>query len=140
MLTKNENLFHVIARDLVASSLSETYIIAGKGFQVFSPSSEVRRAIDVAQALVSAPTAADAIAAHYNLAGEIQTATPVFADGCGGSVQVGPVVVQFAVRKIGSAPATYRVLFTRLDAGQLVTNMVDRMDALELRIQQLEQA
>lgn len=139
MLTKNENLFHVIARDLAISSLSETYLIAGEGFEILRASSDARSAIEVAQALVGATTAADTIAAHYNLASEIQTSRSVFEDGCGGFVQVGHAVVQFAVRKIDTAPVTYRVLFTRLDSGQLATNMLDRMDALEQRIRNLEQ-
>lgn len=139
MLTKNENLLHVIARDLASSSLSETYLIAGDGFEIYRASADVRRAIEVAQSLVGATSAADALAMHYSLATEIQSSTPTFSDGCGGFVTVGQAVVQFAVREIGAAPTTYRMLFTRLDTGELATNMKDRMDALEERIRKLEQ-
>ena len=140
MLTKNENLLNVIARDLATSSLNETYLIAGDGFEINRASTDVRRAIEVAQSLVGAASAADALATHYSLATEIRSSTPTFSDGCSGFVTVGHAVVQFAVRKIGASPVTYRMLFTRLDTGALAKNMKDRMDALEDRVLKLEQS
>ena len=82
MLTKNENLLHVIARDLAGSTLSETYLIAGEGFEINRASADVRRAIEVAKSLVGATSAADALAMHYSLATEIQSSNPTLTDGC----------------------------------------------------------
>lgn len=140
MLTSKDNLFHVVARDLVASSINETYLVASQGFEFLRAGEDMRRAIEVALQVVQAPTAADALEAHYNLSQEIQMKNVSFTDGCGGFLQVSQVVVQFVVRKIGSTPDTYRVLFTRLDAGQLANNLVERMDALEARMHKVEQS
>lgn len=138
MLTTNENLFHVIARDLVASRLNEIYLLAGQEFELLHPSVDVRRAVGVAKSLVNAELATDALALHYNLATKIQESGVVFKDDCSGIVQSGGAVVQFSVRKVSEEPTRYRVLFTRLDSGQLATNMVDRMNALEERISKIE--
>jgi len=138
MIASQDNLFHVVAAEVLASGQAELYLVAGLEFEMLRPSQEVRRAIDVAKAVAQRGTASEALAVHFNTCVGAQTSTPSFVDGCGGFLTTNYVAVQFAVRKISDSPDTYRVLFARVDAGALAVDMKSHLDDLERRLVRLE--
>jgi len=142
MITRLDNLFHAVARDLVNSKADEAYLVAGLEFNFLQPSDELRRVLNVAIPVSGAANAAEALAIHFNHCVEAQTSHAIFCADCGGFIHVGTpaIVVQFKVRQISDTPVTFRVLFTRLDALMLATNMEERMDALEKRLADSEKA
>lgn len=138
MITTKDNLFNAIGSALSNSTLDELYLTAGATFEASWVTPEIQRVIEVAAPVARCSTASGALAAHYNFAGEVQTSRPAFCDDCGGVVITNNVAVEFSVRKIGDSPVTYRVLFTRVDAGRLAVEAQERFARLEQRVAALE--
>lgn len=137
MITKIDNIFHVVANELANSEFSEFYITAGVDFKMLDPSHEIQRVFGVAKSIIDADTAASALAAHYYSC-DNSRASVSFQDGCGGLVRTTKDVVEFSVRKINSEGPMFSVLFSKLDAVQMATNISDRVNVLEARLGKIE--
>lgn len=138
MITSRDNLFNVLASEVAKSDRSEMYLVAGLQFEAAYKSPEVQRVLGIATSVANCGKASDALPAHYNTCVGSQTSHQSFCDECGGFITVDHVAVQFSIRKISDNPDTYRVLFVRVDAGQLVVDMKARVDALEARVKKME--
>ncbi|BCZ84814.1 hypothetical protein PTKU64_84890 [Paraburkholderia terrae] len=75
---------------------------------------------------------------HFNAAVEVQTSHPQFDADSSGWITTKNVVVHFRVRKISNHPATFSVLFGRVDATALATQVDARVADLERRPAALE--
>ncbi|MEK7898007.1 hypothetical protein AAB990_40105 [Burkholderia contaminans] len=140
MITSKDNLFNVLAGEVAKSDISELYLVAGMNFEAAIQSPEGQRVLDSATTIAGCGKASDALRIHYNTCVGSQTSHQAFCDDCGGFITTDRVAVQFSIRKISEKPDTYRVLFVRVDAGQLAVDMKARFDALEARVKKGEEA
>ncbi len=138
-ITQKDNLFTVLGAEVAKSNLSELYLLASADFSASINSGEVHRVLQIAKGVVPGSVrASDALAAHYNLCVGAQTSHQMFCDGCSGFITTDHVAVQFSVRKVADQPDIYRVLFVRVNAGELAVNMKDKLDELERRVNEVE--
>lgn len=136
MTTKN--IFTEIAAEVAKSNLSELYLIAGRGFGLTNASQEVHLIAANAQQDLQ-EDAYVVLGAHFNWCDAVSKNT-VFSDGCSGLIDCDGVAVEFQVRQIGNSPKTYRVLFSRVDAVKLMTDVTHKIQDMSERLQRLESA
>ena len=136
-MTSN-NIFTDIAAEVAKSDLSELYLIAGRGFGLTNASGEVHMIAAKAQQDMH-EDAYVVLGAHFNMCDAVSK-NVVFDDGCSGVIDCDGVAVEFQVRQIGNSPKTYRVLFSRVNAVKLMTDVIHKIQDISDRLQRLESA
>jgi hypothetical protein len=131
------NLFKIITAEVAAGDLSEFYLVAGQDFTASTNSPGIMRAIAATKAASPDSKASSLIIAHYQLGGVFGRHC-MFEDGVREVLTHNNVAVQFEVKEISRKPHTYRVLFQRVDAEKLLTEVKEKLDDLNDRVRALE--
>lgn len=134
----NENIFTDLAAEVAKSDHSELYLVAGRGFGLTNGSQEAHLIVANAQQALQ-KEAYVVLGAHFNSCQAV-TKNVLFSDECGGVIDCDGVAVEFQVREIRSNPKTYRVLFSRVNAVKLMTDVHHKIEDLSERLQRLESA
>lgn len=131
----NNNLYEIIAKELVNCEVPELYLFAGKDFVASIETPAIRAAIDEAKTAFNCP-AQGILVAHYQM-GPF-AADSLFKDGGRGVISYNNVAVQFEIKELSVKPQISRVLFQRIDAEKLMTETKEKLDDLNRRVQALE--
>lgn len=134
----NKNIFTDLAAEVAKSDLSELYLIAGRGFGLTNASQEAHLIVANAQQDLQ-NDAYVVLGAHFNSCHAVPQ-NVMFSDGCCGVIDCDGIAVEFQVREIRSNPKTYRVLFSRVNAVKLMTDVHHRIEDLSDRLRRLESA
>lgn len=99
-ISKKDNLFSVIAAEVARSERSENYLIADGQFSAMWKTSEIDRVVGIATGVANCEVAVKALVAHYHTCETFKAFDPLFAEACGGFIEVDNVVVEIRVRRI----------------------------------------
>jgi len=127
-MTYSPILFATIAREVAApSGFAEQYMIAteGGGITTMFSTHNVDGAIDAACKALGDPIAV--VRAEFNMT--LKNCSPFFADGAIGVLEVNEILVEVSVREL--RPGTFRLLFSRVDAMKLYSDLSTRVARLE---------
>jgi hypothetical protein len=129
------NLYEIIAKELVSCEVPELYLFAGMDFVASIETPAIRAAIDEAKTAYNCP-AEGILVAHYHM-GPFP-ADVMFKDGARGVLSHNNVSVQFEIKVLSAKPRISRVLFQRIDAEKLMTETKEKLEDLNRRVQVLE--
>lgn len=121
-------LFSVIAQEVVRGC-SEQYLIATADgdLAVMLPTQAIQDAITEAKERMRQHGGGSVIASEYR--GSTDVSDPDFSDECDGLIFVDGVLVEVSIRKLSDG--MHRVLFSRVDAYKLYSDVVARLNKLE---------
>jgi len=130
-------LFYAIAKE-VADGYAEEYLVsfASGGLTVMFSTPAIEDAIAKAKTQQKELGNTSVIAAEFMVCVDQRSYT--FSDRCDGVMDVNGVLVEVSVRKIKDG--AHRVLFSRVDALQLNTVIVERLKLLENSVASLKAA
>jgi hypothetical protein len=133
--TRKHNLFEIITKELVTCEASELYLFAGKDLVASVETPAIRAAIDEAKAAFNC-SPQGILAAHYQM-GPFSSDV-MFEDGARGVLAHNNVAVQFEIKSLSVKSRIYRILFQRIDAEQLLTEVKEKLNDLNYRVTTLE--
>lgn len=132
-------LFQAIAKE-VAKGFSEQYLasFSGGALLLMFTTPALEDAIDKATAQTKELGGVSVIAAEFMAGKGFVDQDCVFADECGGVMDVGGILVEVSIRKIRED--AYRVLFARVNSARLYKDISGRLKALEKTVESLAAA
>jgi len=122
------NFYESIARCLINSPLKEAYVLAGQQLNGVGPTEIHQAILDFSEEEISPQTR---LQRDYNML-PTGTSNSMFADGVSGFVDIKGLIVEFSIAQIGDD--SWRVLFSRVDAGLLHMTTKKRLDELDSKL------